>query len=159
MKRSALVGLAVLVVAVAVPLVASAAGSGSAASQPNRNLGRWTTTAVSTTSRSFRPLGGMGARICAAGAVEASVSVNASGAPLQFLVLVDDGAVIAPGAVTLTPVGRGTVGTFGFLANAQPFEANDHHAYQVEWRSLTGGSTRIASATMDLLYQEGTHGC
>jgi hypothetical protein len=71
----------------------------------------------------------------------------------------DDGAILAPGAVLFVPELTGYSTSFTFLARVQPFEANDHHYFQVEWRSPTGGRASILGATMNLIYQKGSHAC
>jgi hypothetical protein len=148
-----------LALACVIPGLALAAGSGAQSAVVNRQLVTWRDAPVSTVSRSFLQLTGLSGRICDAGAFSASVSVYGAGAPMQLQVHIDGGALMAPGAVTFSPGPGSTIGTFTFVGNAQPFEANDHHLYEVEWRSLTGHPTTITSATMTLLFQRGTHTC
>jgi len=159
MRRTSVIVIAAIAVVSLVPVVAGASSAGVASSQPNAQYSLWRTAPTSTANRSFGPLTGLGVRICAAGAVSATVSIYGAGGPMQFEVLVDDGGAMAPGRVTFTPVGAGTVAAFTFISNAQPFEANDHHVYQVEWRSATGQRSTALSATLNLIYQHGTHAC
>jgi len=40
-----------------------------------------------------------------------------------------------------------------------PFEANDHHTFDVEWRSPTGAKTTLERGTFNLQYERGTQSC
>jgi len=40
-----------------------------------------------------------------------------------------------------------------------PFEANDNHSFDVEWRSPTGTATTLERGTFNLQYQRGTQQC
>jgi len=40
-----------------------------------------------------------------------------------------------------------------------PFEADDHHAFDVEWRSPTGAETTLERGTFNLKYERGTQNC
>ena len=74
-------------------------------------------------------------------------------------VLIDDGPTVKPGAIRFTPNGAIDMASFTFFWNTAPFEANDHHYFQVWWRSPFGVTTMLVKATMNLVYQEGTHAC
>jgi len=134
-------------------------GSGSASANANRQHGVWRSVQASTDSRVFRAVPSLRARVCAIGEVSVTVSLSGAGAPMLVQVHQDDGPVIAPGAVTFAPEASGDSTSFTFLARVQPFEANDHHYFQVEWRSLTGGRATLLAATMNLVYQQGSHAC
>ena len=147
-------------VVLAVPVVATAVTvSGTSSSQALRQVGTWRTVPATTRSQTFIHLGGLSSRICPSGEVSATLSIDAIGAPLQAKVVIDYGASAYPGVVNVTPGASGTSTSFTFIATAQAFEANDHHQYQVEWRSLNGQPTTIESATLNLTYQRGTHAC
>jgi hypothetical protein len=99
------------------------------------------------------------ANVCAIGEVSVTVSLSGVGAPMLVQVHQDDGPVIAPGVVTFAPEVSGYSASFTFLARVQPFEANDHHYFQVEWLSPTGGLTTLLATTMNLVYQQGSDAC
>jgi len=40
-----------------------------------------------------------------------------------------------------------------------PFEADDHHSFDVEWRSPTGAATTLERGTFNLQYEHGTQNC
>ena len=117
--------------------------TGAATSQPTRLATTWRTAPVSTTSPTFHQVLGLGGRYCASGAVSLRLSASVTGAPASFEVLSDYGPTATPGVVTLGPATT----SFTFLTTAQPFEANDHHLYQVWWRSPTGRATTLRYAT------------
>lgn len=144
---------------VMVPVVVLAATSGTMSSQVNRQLGVWRNSPISTTSMSFRSVPGLGARICATGEVSVTVSLEGTGGPMGVLVLVDNGPTSAPGAVRFMPKGDADSASFTFFQNTSAFEANDHHFFDVEWRSPFGAKTTLLEATMNLVYQKGTHAC
>jgi len=98
---------------------------------------------------------GLGGRYCASGAVSLRLSVVITGPPASFEVLIDDGPTATPGVVTFAPGAM----SFTFLTTARPFEANDHHLYQVWWRSPTGHTTTLQVATFEALFQKGTKSC
>jgi hypothetical protein len=159
MKRWIVPVLAAAVVAVMVPVVALAASSGTTSSQVNRQLGVWRNSPISTTSTSFQALSGLGAKICSTGEVSVTVSLDGTGAPMGLRVLVNYGATMEPGAIRFAPQGAADTTSFTFVQNTQPFEANDNHYFDLEWRSPFGGKTTLLEATMNLVYQQGTHAC
>ncbi len=158
MRKRLVIALGLVVLAV--PVVATAVTvSGTSSSQSLRQVGTWRTVPATTTSKTFIHLRGLGSRICPAGEVAATLSIKAIGAPLQAQVVIDYGASAYPGVVNFTPGASGASASFTFITTAQAFEANDHHQYQVEWRSPNGQPTTIQSATLNLTYQQGTHAC
>ena len=126
---------------------------------PNREAGYWRTGAVATTATTFRPLTGLQSTVCSTGEVAAMVSVNGVGSPMDLQVHMDGGPILQPGRVTFSPTPSGSMAMFTFLISTSAFEANDHHMVQVERRSTTGRQTSVRSATLNLLYREGTHQC
>ncbi len=163
MKVRAVIALTVAAAVGAAPVVAWAtstrAGSGTVQAVANREKGVWRAAAVTTQKSAFQPLTGLQAKVCASGEVAATVSVDASGGPMALQVHLDDGALLAPGAVTFAPGSGGSLASFTFLTSVSAFEGYDTHLFQVEWRSTTGTATTVRSGTMNLLYQEGTHRC
>src|ERR1019366_2123984 len=165
MKGRIVVVASISVVAILLPIAAlassnpNARGSGSMSASPNRQEGFWRSRPVSTSATTYRALTGLQANICSIGEGAATVSVNGVGAPLALQAHLDLAPLLQPGSVTFSPTARGSIASFTFLVSTSPFEANDHHFFQVEWRSMTGQPTSIKSATLNLLYREGTHRC
>ena len=133
--------------------------SGSMSASPDRDSGSWRSTPVATTTSSYRSLGGLQSDICSTGEIIATVSIYGAGPPIGLQVRMDDGALLAPGPVAFSPAPSGSMASFTFIVSTSAFEANDHHFFQVEWSSLTGQRTWIRSATLNLIYQVGTHRC
>jgi hypothetical protein len=132
-----------------------APSSGAALSQPTQLATTWRTTPISTSSPTFHRVLGLGGRYCALGAVSLRLSASVTGAPASFEVLIDYGPTATPGVVTFAP----TITSFTFLSSARPFEANDHHLYQIWWRSPTGRTTTLRFATFEALFQKRTKAC
>jgi len=148
----------VAVVLMTIPAVALAA-SQALNSNVDRQVGVWRSAPISTTSRSFVPIAKLGARICATGEVSATVSLEGNGRPMDVRVLVDYGATIQPGPIRFVPVGSADSASFTFMEGVGTFEGYDGHSFTVEWRSPSGAKTTLQKATMNLVYQEGTHHC
>ena len=157
-RRWMLLGGAALVAAAAVPGVAIAA-TGSFGSSVDQQSAAWRVGTISTRSTTFQLVPGLGKRICARGEVSATVSLEGEGAPMGVLVRMDDGPTLRPDAIRFTPAGGIDTTSFTFFINAQPFEANDNHFFQVEWRSPFAKTTSLLEASMNLVYAKGTLSC
>jgi hypothetical protein len=157
--RKILIALSALALVVGIPTAVLAA-SGSASSSLDLQASKFTTTTQTISSTTFRAVGGLsGLTICALNQVTADLSVQLTGAPASFRIRQDGGGFIAPGTIRFVPAGPSDSFSFTFLANVAPFEANDHHSFDVEWRSPTGRSTTLQLGTFNLQYQSGTQGC
>jgi hypothetical protein len=157
--RKMLIAILVLAVVVGVPSVVLAASGGSSSSLDLQGS-KWTNTAVTTSSKTFRPISRLsGLNICALKQVTASLSVQLRGAPAGFQIRVDGGGLMEPGAVRFVPAGPLDSFSFIFVQSVGPFEANDHHSFDVEWRSPTGAATTLVQGTFNLQYQRGTQMC
>ncbi len=156
-KWLAVVG--VIVVAVVVPATAFAA-SGGFGSNLDQQSSKWSTTTVSTSSRSFVRVAGLsGLNICSLKQVTATLSVQLDGGMIGMQIRQDGGGLMQPGAVRFIPAGAQDSFSFTFVQNTGPFEANDHHSYDVEWRSVTGAPVKLIKGDLNLQYQTGTQGC
>jgi hypothetical protein len=149
-----------LAVAAGVPTVVLAASGGTGPSSLDLQASEWTNTAVTTSSTTFRPIAALsGLTICALNQVTATLSAELNGAPAGFRVLVNFGPTMPPGAVRFVPAGPHDSFSFTFVQSVSPFENNDHHMFEVEWRSPTGAPTTLERGTLNLQYQRGTHMC
>jgi hypothetical protein len=110
---------------------------------------------ITTTSTTLHEVPGLGTVVCARGAVTAAVSVTAEGASFAMTVRVDDGPMLHPGVVRFAG-GRNDSTAYSWVRGVGPFEANDNHAFSVQWKSVTGGPVTIHKATLDLLFKKGT---
>ena len=158
MRKILIVILAAAVV-LGVPAVVLAA-SGGTNSSLDLQRSRFTTTTATTSSRTFQPIPGLsGLNICALNQVTATLSVELNGAPAGFQIRIDAAGTMQPGAVRLVPAGPHDSFSFTFVKSVAPFEANDNHSFDVEWRSPTGAATTLERGTFNLQYQRGTQQC
>jgi len=158
MRKILIVILAAAVV-LGVPAVVLAA-SGGTNSSLDLQRSKFTTTTATTSSRTFQPIPGLsGLNICALNQVTATLSVELNGAPAGFQIRIDGAGTMQPGAVRLVPAGPHDSFSFTFVNSVAPFEANDNHSFDVEWRSPTGTATTLERGTFNLQYQRGTQQC
>lgn len=136
------------------------AATGGSSSSLQAQASKFTTTAVTTSSQEFRPVPGLsGLNVCAVNQVTATLGVELNGAPAGFQIRVDGGGTMEPGAVRFVPAGPHDTFSFTFVRSVSPFEANDHHTFDVEWRSPTGSLVTLERGTFNLQYQRGTQAC
>ena len=158
MRKVLAAGLALAFV-VGAPTAVMAA-SGGFSSSLDLQTSKWTTTSATTSMATFKPITNLsGLNICALNQVTATLSVELNGAPAGFQIRIDGGPLISPGAVRFVPAGPHDSFSFTFVRSLSPFENNDHHTFDVEWRSPTGATTTLERATINLQYQGGTHSC
>jgi hypothetical protein len=165
--RKMLIAVLVLAFVAGVPatVLAATGGSGPASSggfssSLDRQASRWTTTTATTSSTRFRSVPGLsGLNVCALSQVTAALSVELSGAPASFQILVDGGPVMRPGVIRFVPAAAHDSFSFDFVLSVGTFENNDHHEFDVQWRSPTGKPALFEQGTFNLQYQKGTHSC
>ncbi len=158
MRKVLIVGLALAFI-VGVPTAVMAA-SGVFSSSLDLQASKWSTTTATTSSTTFKTIPALsGLNICALNQVTATLSVELNGAPAGFQIRVDGDGLIQPGTVRFDPAGPHDSFSFTFVMSASPFENNDHHAFNVEWRSPTGRTTTLDRGTLILQYEHGTHSC
>jgi len=157
--RKVLIPILAAAVVLGVPAAVLAA-SGGASSSLDLQASKVTTSTASTASRTFHPVPGLsGLNICALHQVTATLSVELTGAPAGFQVRVDGGGTMPPGAIRFVPAGPHDSFSFTFVRGVGPFEANDHHVFDVEWRSPAGAATTLERGTFNLQYERGTQSC
>lgn len=157
MRRSLVLLGAVLVLA-ATPVVVLAA-SGGFGGQLDRQSARWKTSG-STSSRAWRNVPGLSLTRCTLNQVTATLSATVQGAPVRFRVIIDGvpEAPMKPGAARFVPDGRESF-SYTFVGRTAPFEADDTHRFDVQWRSPSGRTVRLVHGALELLFQRGTQGC
>jgi hypothetical protein len=134
--------------------------SGGTSSSLDLQASRFTTSTAATSSKTFHPIPGLsGLTICALHQVTATLSVELNRAPASFQVRVDGGGTMQPGAIRFVPAGAHDSFSFTFVNSVGPFEADDHHSFDVEWRSPTGAATTLERGTFNLQYERGTQNC
>jgi hypothetical protein len=125
----------------------------------NRQASKWTNTAITTSSKSLRPIRVLGLGFCARNQVTATLSVELSGGPAVFTIFFDGGPIMHPEPVRFVPAGGRDSFTFTFVENAGPFERDDSHNVEVDCRSPTGRTPTLERATLNVQYQQGTLSC
>jgi hypothetical protein len=157
--RKPLVIIGGLVLLIAVPAAVFAA-SGVFGSALDRQAARWTTTSATTSSAAWRNVPRLSLTRCTLNQVTATVSVNVRGAPVLFRVIIDGvpEAPMRPGSARFVPDGTESF-SYSFVARTAPFEADDTHRFNVQWRSPTGSTVTLQRGVLNLLFQRGTQGC
>jgi hypothetical protein len=145
---------------VALPVAVFAAG-GRLSSKLDRQAARWTTSAASTSSTQWRNVPGLRRlTACTLNEVSATLSVTVGGAPVRFRLIIDGvpEAPMRPGPVRFVPNGYESF-SFTFVARTAPFEDDDSHVFDVQWRSPTGGQVTLSRGALNIFFQQGTHNC
>jgi hypothetical protein len=144
-------GLAALVVLVPVAAVAAVGERGGPV---NRQALTFRTHPVSTDSTSFRRLRAISPQTCSRGAVSVTVSMKLVRGPVDLRVLSDGVAegqgIFRPGVVRFGP----GASSFTFVGSVAPFEAEDGHSFDVQWRSPTGERVTSRKATVVAQYRD-----
>jgi hypothetical protein len=146
--------------ALAVTPVAVLAATGVFGGTLDRQAGRWTTTPATTSSAAWRDVPRLFVTRCTLRQVTAMVSVTVRGGPVLFRVVIDGvpEAPMKPGLARFVPDGLESF-SFTFVGNTAPFEADDTHKFNVQWRSPTGAPITLERGVLNLLFQDGTQGC
>ena len=97
---------------------------------------------------------------CTVHEVAETVTLTVSGAPVRFRGVVDGvpEAPMKPGALRFVPSGKESV-SFTFVANTAPFEADDTHHFDIQWRSPSGAAVRLHEGAVNLVFERGSQGC
>jgi len=163
--RKMLIAIMVAAFVACVPTAVLAASSGSRSSgrfssSLDLQASKWATTSATTSSTKFTRIPSLsGLNICALHQVTAALSVELTGAPASFQIHVDSGPIMQPGVIRFVPAGPHDSFSFDFVISVSPFENNDHHVFDVEWRSPTGKRVVFERGTFNLQYQRGSHSC
>jgi hypothetical protein len=156
--RKYLIVLGCVLLLAAVPVVVWAAG-GRLASNLDRQTARWTTTPVSTSSTAWRNVPRLRITACTINEVSATLSATIQGAPARFRIVVDTPeAPMRPGNARFDPDGEESF-SYTFVRGTRPFEDDDTHVFDVQWRSPTGARVTLKRGDVNLLFQQGTHNC
>ena len=157
--RKSLVVLGVVVVLAALPVVVLAA-TGVFGGALERQSARWTTTSVTTSSTTWRNVPRLGLTRCTLNQVTAMVSLTLRGAPVHLRVIIDGvpEAPMRPGTARFVPNGIESF-SFTWVGRTAPFEADDTHRFNVQWRSPTGQPVTLVRGALNLLFQRGRQGC
>jgi hypothetical protein len=157
--RKVLLVAGIASVAAAIPLTVFAA-TGTFGSKLDRQRAVWTTNDQTTSSTDWSNVPGLSITRCMRDQVTAMVSVTLEGGPARFRVVIDDvpEAPTIPSSARFTPQGVESF-SFDFVRAVHPFEANDNHRFDVQWRSGDGSAVTLRNGMLNLLFEDGTQGC
>jgi hypothetical protein len=157
--RKVLLVAGIAAAAAAVPLtVAAATGAFGGALDHQRAV--WTTNERTTSSTNWTNIPALSITRCAVDQVTAMLNVTLEGGPARFRVVIDDvpEAPMIPGSARFDPRGVESFG-FAFVRGVHPFEADDTHRFDVQWRSATGAPVTLRQGMLNILFEDGTQGC
>jgi hypothetical protein len=159
LKRKLIVGVGVAAAAVAVPFAVLAA-TGSSGGDLDRQAAKWRTAAVTTSSTEWANVPGLTQTRCTVNQVTAMLSVTVEGGPVRFRVIPDGvpEAPFRPHSTRFVPTGVESF-SYAFIGNTVPFEQDDTHAFDVQWRSADGSPVTLHYGALNVLYERGTLGC
>jgi hypothetical protein len=88
------------------------------------------------------------------------LSVTVEGGPVRFRVLIDGvgEAPMKPGPARFEPDGVESF-SYTFVDRTAPFEADDTHRFNVQWRTPNGVPVTLRHGVLNLLFEDGTQGC
>jgi hypothetical protein len=157
--RRSLVFIGVAIVLAAVPLAVFAA-TGVFGSRLDLQRAKWTTTRATTSSTKWRNVPGLGITRCTLHQVTAMLAVTVRGGPVRFRVIIDGvpEAPMKPSFARFVPSGAESF-SYTFVGRTAPFEADDSHRFNVQWRSPTGARITMRQGVLNLLFQRGRQGC
>ena len=152
-----LLGVSLLIVAAPVAVIAANQNFNGAA---ERQSAKWTTSGGSISGTAWKNVPGLGMTKCTLNEVSETATLTVSGGPVRFRVVTDGvpEAPMKPGVVRFVPSGTESV-TYTFVANTAPFEADDDHRFDLQWKSPTGASITLHAGAVNLVFQRGTQGC
>jgi hypothetical protein len=142
-----------------IPPCGSSGSLNNLASTSNLHETKWTMRSMTISHSAFRPITRLsGLSICAFNEVTATLSVELSGSPVGFRILLDE-RVMRPGRVRFIPAGLHDSFSFTFADGVKPLHGKDLHKINVEWRSPLGSSVTLERGTLALNYQSGPYNC
>ena len=151
-----LFGVLLLIVVTPVAVIAANQNFNGAA---ERQSAKWTNGGtISTTA--WKDVPGLGMTKCTLHEVSETATLTVSGGPVKFRAVIDGvpEAPMKPGIVRFVPSGKESV-TYTFVANTAPFEADDDHRFDLQWKSPTGATITLHAGAVNLVFQRGTQGC
>jgi hypothetical protein len=159
-RRRTLLLLGVLLLFVATPVAVLAAANHNFNGAAERQSAKWTVGMATTSSSSWRNVPGLSITRCTLHEVSETVTLTLSGGPVRFRGVIDGvpEAPMKPGAVRFVPHGTESV-TYMLVANTGPFEANDTHRFDLQWRSPSGAPVTLHAGAVNLVFQRGTQAC
>ena len=142
-----------------IPPCGSSGSLNNLASTSNLQETKWTMRARTISHSAFQPITRLsGLSICAFNEVTVTLSVELTGSPAGFRVLLDERSM-HPGRVRFIPAGLHDSFSFTFAGGVKPLHGKDLHTINVEWRSPLGSPVTLERGTLALNYQGGPYNC
>ncbi len=159
LKRKLIVVVGLVAVAIAVPVAVFAARE-TVGGDLDRQAAAWRTGPAATSSADWENVPGLTRTRCTRDQVTAMLSATVEGGPVAFRIIMDGipEAPFQPRAARFVPDGSESF-SFTFVGNTGPFEADDTHRFDVQWRSPDGVPVTLHRGALNLLYEEGRRGC
>jgi hypothetical protein len=157
--RKVLLVAGIAAVAAAIPLTVAAA-TGAFGGSLDHQRAAWTTNERTTSSTDWTNIPALSITRCAVDQVTAMLNVTLQGGPARFRVVIDDvpEAPMIPDSARFDPQGVESFG-FAFVRSVHPFEADDTHRFDVQWRSAAGAPVTLRQGMLNILFEDGTQGC
>jgi hypothetical protein len=159
-RRRLLLAAGALVLLIAAPVAVYAAQSHNFTGSAQRQYARWTAGPATISGTHWHNVPGLSITRCTVKEVAETVTLTVSGGPIRLRAVIDTvtEAPLKPGKLRFVPSGTESA-TFTFVGNTGPFEANDNHRFDIQWRSPTGRSIKLHGAVANLVFQRGTQAC
>jgi hypothetical protein len=160
-KIRILIAIVALAVAVGIPTAVMASSGGFGPAGLNEQQAVFTTTPQTTSSTGWQGILTSNGNdlICALGQVTGTLSVQLTGAPAGFRIVVDGVPLMQPGAIRFVPAGNSDSSSFTFVASVTTTGGRgDEHSFDVQWHSATGKPVTLVRATVNFQYQL-SHNC
>ena len=152
-----ILGVSLVIVATPVAVFAANHNFNGAA---ERQSAKWTTSGGLISGTGWHNVPGLGITRCTVREVSETATLTVSGGPVRFRAVIDGvpEAPMKPGIVRFVPNGKESV-TYAFVANTGPFEADDDHRFDLQWKSPTGAAITLHAGSVNLVFQAGTQNC
>ena len=159
-RRRLLLAAGALALLIAAPVAVYAAQSHNFTGSAQRQYARWTAGPATISGTQWHNVPGLSISRCTVKEVAETVTLTVSGGPIRLRGVIDSvtEAPMKPGKLRFVPSGTESA-TFTFVANTGPFEANDNHRFDIQWRSPTGRTIKLHGAVANLVFQRGTQAC
>jgi hypothetical protein len=146
---------AVAVLVVSIPIAVLAVSGGPSPLDHQAYVAR-VNTPISTSSGVWQDIKNLAVGpVCSQGVVSVTISVSVTGARTGFRVLIDDAGPLDPGPAYVKGTSDGTDSfSYTFSTVAEPFEANDGHSYNVQWRRSGSGTATLDHGSAVALYHD-----
>ncbi len=154
MRKTLIVISALLAVSIPVAVVAVTLQNGT---RLDRQRSVIRSAPVSTSRTKWAKVPGLQADVCSIGWVSENLSVQISGAAVNFRIVADGIPIQAgPKQAHFDPSNGTNSFSFTFTSRQRTFEGSDGHLFEVLWRSPTGKRVTMNAGSMTLQFAAGS---